>query len=132
MPSPELSHVESKYLLIALSGLSTVCGAMALIIVNHFKGRIDSLETQIDKVDEKTQENTVAVGKAIDEPRVRDILHEELSDIRRTTKSTDDKVTQLMMAQLNTPTKPDNSHIALMELVDAIKDMKDAQRNERT
>ena len=105
---------------------------MALIIVNHFKGRIDSLEAHIDKVDAKTQENTVAVGKAIDEPRVRDILHEELSDIRRTTKSTDDKVTQLMMAQLNSPTKPDNSHIALMELVDAIKEMKDAQRNERT
>lgn len=105
---------------------------MALLIVGHFKNRIDGLEDHLEKVDEKTQLNTVAVGKAIDEPRVRDILHEELSDIRRTTKSTDDKVTQLMMAQLNSPTTPDRSHVALMELVDAIKDMKDAQRNERT
>lgn len=120
--------MESKYLLLALSGLATICGAMALLIVNNFKTRVKSLEDAITKVDEKTQLNSIAVGKAIDEPRVRDILHEELSDIRKTTKSTDDKVTQLMMSQMNTQQHPSMNHIAMAELADVLRELKESNR----
>jgi len=111
-------------MLFMLSGLATVCGTMALIIVNSFRTRIESNENYIKKVDDKTQQNTVAVSKAIDEPRVRDILHEELSDIRKTTKSTDDKVSQLMLSQLNNANNPNLNSVALAELADVLRELK--------
>lgn len=104
---------DSKLLYTVISGFAAVTGSLALIIITWVARRID-------KIEEQGNANAIAVGKAIDEPRVRDILHEELSDIRATTKASDEKLTQMMMATMQPkPTMPQhpqpNDHMDSMK-----------------
>jgi hypothetical protein len=113
---------DSKLLYMVISGFAAVTGSMALIIITWVARRID-------KIEEQGNANAIAVGKAIDEPRVRDILHEELSDIRATTKASDEKLTQLMMANLQQKPTVTNDYADSMKqltscIVDAVSELR--------
>jgi hypothetical protein len=114
---------DSKLLYMVISGFAAVTGSMALIIITWVARRID-------KIEEQGNANAIAVGKAIDEPRVRDILHEELSDIRATTKASDEKLTQLMMANLQQkPTVTNDYADSMKQLTSCIADAVSELRN---
>lgn len=86
-----------------LGAAGSVIGVLALYTLTGMRRDIESLEDDVKNITEDINEIRVDVNGAIDEPRVRDILKEELSDIKTVTASLDEKLTTLILQSKQTP-----------------------------